>query len=110
MTSIGLFVTIYYRVVCVIDCLKIFKEYYINLMKFTKKHLHMLLKALLMIGILVGISLISLLILSAFGVVSYDDGVKLNVQLFSSFINAWYGWIIVILLQMLWFGRALCRL
>lgn len=101
MTSIGLFVTIYYRVVCVIDCLKIFKEYYINLMKFTKKHLHMLLKALLMIGILVGISLISLLILSAFGVVSYDDGVKLNVQLFSSFINAWYGWIIVILLQML---------
>ena len=80
MTSIGLFVTIYYRVVCVIDCLKISKEYYINLMKFTKKHLHMLLKALLMIGILVGISLISLLILSAFGVVSYDDGVKLNVQ------------------------------
>ena len=56
MTSIGLFVTIYYRVVCVIDCLKISKEYYIKLMKFTKKHLHMLLKALLMIGILVGIS------------------------------------------------------
>jgi uncharacterized membrane protein YdjX (TVP38/TMEM64 family) len=54
-----------------------------------------------MIGILIGISLISLLVLSAFGVVSYDDGVKLNVHLFDSFIKAWYGWIIVILFQIL---------
>lgn len=61
----------------------------------------MLLKALFMIGILIGISLISLLVLSAFGVVSYDDGVKLNVHLFDSFIKAWYGWIIVILFQIL---------
>ena len=61
----------------------------------------MLLKALFMIGILIGISLISLLVLSAFGVVSYDEGVKLNVHLFDSFIKAWYGWIIVILFQIL---------
>lgn len=71
------------------------------MIKLRKKHLQMLLKALFMIGILIGISLISLLVLSAFGVVSYDEGVKLNVHLFDSFIKAWYGWIIVILFQIL---------
>ena len=71
------------------------------MIKLRKKHWQMLLKALLMIVMLVGISLLSLLILSAFNVVSYDDGVQLNVHLFDDFINAWYGWIIVILFQIL---------
>lgn len=61
----------------------------------------MLLKGLLLIGILVGFSVLSLLILSAFGIVSYNDGVVLNSHLFDAFITAWYGWIIVILFQIL---------
>lgn len=67
--------------------------------QFNKKHLNLLLKGLMLLGILVGISLLSLLILSAFGVVSYDDGLVLNEHLFDAFINAWYGWIIIILVQ-----------
>ncbi len=71
------------------------------MIKIQKKHVQLLLKGLLLIGILVGISLLSLLILSAFGIVSYNDGLQLNMRLFDAFINAWYGWIIVILVQIL---------
>lgn len=78
-----------------------FKECYITLIKIQKKHVQLLLKGLLLIGIMVGISLLSLLILSAFGIVSYNDGLQLNMHLFDSFINAWYGWIIIIFMQIL---------
>lgn len=78
----------------------VFKELH-TLIKFQKKHLQLLLKGLLLVGILVGVSLLSLLILSLFGIVSYNDGLQLNMHLFDAFINAWYGWIIVILLQIL---------
>ncbi len=71
------------------------------MLKLRKKHWQLLLKGLILLGILLGISLLSWLILSAFGIVTYQDGVQLNAHLFDAFINAWYGWIIVILIQIL---------
>ena len=44
---------------------------------------------------------LSILILSAFNVVSFDDGIVFNPHLFESFKNSWYGWIIFILFQAL---------
>ena len=51
--------------------------------------------------VLVAISVLSLLLLSAFGVVYLDDGLKLNNDLFDNFINSWYGWVILIFLQVI---------
>lgn len=44
---------------------------------------------------------ISILILSAFNVVSFENGIVFNPHLFESFKNSWYGWIIFILFQAL---------
>ena len=50
--------------------------------------------------IILAISVISLLVLQAFGVIYYDDdGMKLNNELFDDFISSWYGWVILILIQ-----------
>lgn len=69
------------------------------MIKINKKHLNLILKGLSLVGILVAISLASLLILSAFGIVSYNDGLVLNEALFSDFSNSWYGWMIIIIIQ-----------
>lgn len=53
------------------------------------------------LSVLVAISVLSLLLLSAFGVVYLDDGLKLNNDLFDDFISSWYGWVILILLQVI---------
>ena len=44
---------------------------------------------------------LSILILSAFNVVSFENGIVFNPHLFESFKNSWYGWIIFILFQAL---------
>jgi len=54
-----------------------------------------------MLAAVIAVSFVSLFILQAFGIVYYEDGIKLNSELFDSFKNAWYGWIIVILFQLL---------
>ena len=56
-------------------------------------------KILLMLLSLVALSLVALLILSAFNIVYYDDGLQINMELFARFQNSWYGWIIVIAVQ-----------
>lgn len=56
-------------------------------------------KLLLMVAALVALSAVSLLILCAFGIVYFEDGMQINMGLFSQFQNAWYGWIIIILVQ-----------
>jgi uncharacterized membrane protein YdjX (TVP38/TMEM64 family) len=41
-----------------------------------------------------------LLLLSAFGIVYFDDGdLQFNVELFDRFKNSWYGWVIIIVIQ-----------
>ena len=49
--------------------------------------------------ILALISFVSALILLAFGVIYFEDGVKLNIELFREFRDSWYGWCILILVQ-----------
>ena len=56
-------------------------------------------KILLMVAALVALSSVSLLILSAFGIIYFEDGMQINMGLFSQFRNAWYGWMIIILVQ-----------
>lgn len=54
---------------------------------------------LVMVCGVVALSLVSFLLLSLFGIVYYDDGVKFNVELFQSFTSSWYGWLVIIALQ-----------
>ncbi len=49
---------------------------------------------------LVALSIVSFLILCAFGVMGFENGeMTLNKELFDSFTNSWYGALIIILLQ-----------
>ena len=63
----------------------------------TKKKI--LLNTLMILGVLLASAGISILILSAFNVISFDDGLTFNPNLFESFKNSWYGWLIFILFQ-----------
>lgn len=49
----------------------------------------LLIKILMVLAIFVVISLISTLILTAFGIIYFNDGVKLNTELFNSFKSSW---------------------
>lgn len=67
----------------------------------TKKTLKRVGKWALVILLLVAISFVAMLILSALGVLYFDGGVHLNEELFFSFTGTWYGWVILILLQLI---------
>ena len=67
--------------------------------EFLNKRKKNILKIVAMLIILIIFSAISLLILQAFGIVYYEDGMKLNIQLFYQFTNSWYGAIIILLIQ-----------
>ena len=54
---------------------------------------------LIVLLFLVALSVAFMFILSAFGVLYFEDGIKLNDDLFDDFISSWYGWVILILLQ-----------
>ena len=54
---------------------------------------------LLVAAILVALSIGALLLLSAFDIVYYHDGVQINEHLFDRLLNTWYSWIIIILVQ-----------
>ena len=58
-------------------------------------------KVLLTLLIFLSISLISALLLYLFGVIYYDEGIQINQALFDSFKNTWYGYIIVVLAQII---------
>ena len=67
---------------------------------FFKENKKKLISIALTLAILIAISVVALLILEACGVIYYgDDGMSLNTDLFDNFINSWYGWLILILLQ-----------
>ncbi len=50
---------------------------------------------------LIGFSFLCLLILSLFGIVYFNDGLQFNVELFNTFKNSWYGWVVIIVIQAL---------
>ena len=56
---------------------------------------------LLVVAVLIALSIGALLLLSAFDIVYYQDGVQINEHLFDRFLNTWYSWIIIILVQVL---------
>ena len=66
---------------------------------FFNKHKKTLLNILLLFVFLIALSFITLLILNAFGIVFYDDGPQFNTELFDSFKSSWYGWVIILLFQ-----------
>ena len=45
------------------------------------------------------ISVITMLLLMAFEVIYFEDGMQFNLELFNSFRSSWYGWIVFICLQ-----------
>lgn len=47
----------------------------------------------------VAASVVAMLLLMAFGVIYFEDGMRFNENLFLSFKSRWYGWIIFILFQ-----------
>ncbi|MBO7196219.1 MAG: TVP38/TMEM64 family protein [Clostridia bacterium] len=56
-------------------------------------------KVLLTLLIFVSISLVSTLLLYAFGIIYFEDGIQINIELFDSFKTTWYGVIFIILFQ-----------
>jgi uncharacterized membrane protein YdjX (TVP38/TMEM64 family) len=73
-----------------------------KLIDFLKNNKKKLLTIAIVLICLVAISVISLIVFESFGVVYFDDdGMKLNNDLFDDFISSWYGWVILILLQVL---------
>ena len=69
------------------------------LVDFAKSKAKIIFKILIILAAFVAVSLISFLILRAFGILYFEDGMKLNIELFDSFKSSWYGWIIIIVFQ-----------
>ena len=66
---------------------------------FLQKNKKILINGLSLILVFILISFVSLLILWAFDIVYFDDGVNINIELFDQFKNSWYGSVIVLLVQ-----------
>ena len=56
-------------------------------------------QGILILSILLATAGVSFLILSFFNILSFDGGLVFNTDLFVSFRDAWYGWIIMIVFQ-----------
>lgn len=69
-----------------------------NIKSFVNKH-QRLAKILLIVAIFAAISLISTLILSLTGVIYFDDGIQINQELFDHFKTTWYGYVLIVLIQ-----------
>ncbi len=76
---------------------------------FWKKNKKKIINLALLALVVTSISVVIALLLSAFGIIYYDGGIKFNSYLFDSFKNSWYGWLIVIAVQV-FVTTALCFL
>lgn len=70
-----------------------------GLLDFLKRNKAAILKFGLMLLTVVLISTVTFLLLMAFGIVHFDDGMHFNIEVFEAFRSSWYGWIIFILLH-----------
>lgn len=66
---------------------------------FFKSRLKAITNLLLLVLVLVAVSLAFLFILESFDIISHEDGLKFNTELFISFKGTWYGWLVIILVQ-----------
>lgn len=65
------------------------------------KYKSQIIKITIMLMALILISVISMLMMMAFGLIYFDDGVQLNLELFDSFKDSWYGGILIIIIQVI---------
>ena len=70
-----------------------------GLLDFLKRNKAAIFKFGVMLLTVVLISTVTFLLLMAFGIVHFDDGMHFNIEVFEAFRSSWYGWIIFILLQ-----------
>ena len=68
-------------------------------LEFLQKNKKSILNVVLALLVLILISVVSMLLLWAFDIIYFEDGMRINVELFNSFKSSWYGWIIIILVQ-----------
>ena len=66
---------------------------------FFAKNKKALLNLLITLAFFVILSVVSALLLMAFNVIYFEDGMHFNEELFHSFRSAWYGWIVFIIIQ-----------
>lgn len=45
------------------------------------------------------VSIVTMLLLFAFDIIYYEDGIRFNLEHFNLFKNTWYGWIVIIAIQ-----------
>ena len=82
--------------------LEFIEECDLVLREYLKRNKKAIIDFAILLVILVVISFASLLLLRAFDVLQFDaDGIYLNVEMFDDFRSSWYGWIIIIALQMI---------
>jgi len=67
-----------------------------NFLKRNKERIYNITVALLCVLI---VTLLALLVLWLSGVIYFNDGVQLNTELFDVFKSSWYGWVVIILIQ-----------
>ena len=67
--------------------------------RFFERNGALLLHSLWIVLGVVAMSVVAMLLLTLFGVIYFEGGMKFNADLFLSFKSEWYGWIIFILFQ-----------
>ena len=69
------------------------------MLEFLKSKKKAIVNLTLAIAVLLILSFGILFLLEAFNIITYEDRMEFNVELFNSFKDSWYGWLVVILLH-----------
>lgn len=67
--------------------------------QFLTKNKKTILSILFLLAIIAIITVLAVFILQAFDIVYFEDGIQVNKELFNSFKTSWYGWAIILLIQ-----------
>lgn len=66
---------------------------------FFKQHKKTLIGLLKLLAYILVITSVVLFLLFIFNIIYFDEGIQFNVELFNNFKNTWYGWLIIILIE-----------
>ena len=67
--------------------------------EFFKQHKNSLIGLLKLFAYILVITSVVLFLLFIFNIIYFDEGIQFNVELFNNFKNTWYGWLIIILIE-----------
>ena len=67
--------------------------------EFLKRNKDRFLKILIMLAVIAAVTVAMMFVLHLFDIIYFEDGIKLNVELFNSFKSTWYGCVVIILIQ-----------